>query len=360
MLTIDGKEYRNLEEQVRKNKNDIANLVASGGVLDEFGIKVIGTVSNLDNLPTVEEYKTEHIDWEYGDAYAVGTQAPYEFYILTRADATHTADYWFDIGRFPEPGPQGPQGLPGKDGKDGAQGATGATGAQGPRGATGPQGLTGPQGEQGPQGLQGPKGDKGDPGEPFIIVGTLSSVSQLPTPTEGTRNETYLVTVDGVNHLYVVTGTDNLVWTDAGPMQGVKGEPGATGPQGPIGPQGPAGADGAQGQQGIQGADGVSITQITNTGTSQSEGYTVNNIQFTKSNNELINLNVYAKNGVDGAKGEQGPKGDQGAQGPQGPAGSVGPAGEQGPAGPIGNATFTLTSESGSTWTLNITTNSSL
>lgn len=123
MITIDNKQFRNLEEQVLKNKDDIENLIASGGVLDEFGIKVVGTVDKLADLPSVAEYKAAHIDWEYGDAYAVGTSAPYDMYILTRADDTHTSDYWFNIGQFPAPGPKGDKGD------------TGATGSQGTRGS---------------------------------------------------------------------------------------------------------------------------------------------------------------------------------------------------------------------------------
>ena len=44
MLTIDGVQYRNLQEQVLKNKDDIENIITSGRVLDEFGIKVVGTL----------------------------------------------------------------------------------------------------------------------------------------------------------------------------------------------------------------------------------------------------------------------------------------------------------------------------
>lgn len=58
MITVNNKQYRNLEEQVQKNKTDIENLIASGGVLDEFGIKVVGELNNIDELPTPEEYKT--------------------------------------------------------------------------------------------------------------------------------------------------------------------------------------------------------------------------------------------------------------------------------------------------------------
>ena len=52
-------------------------------------------------------------------------------YILTRANGTHEADYWFDIGVFPAPGPQGEQGPTGETGPQGPTGPSGADGAAG-------------------------------------------------------------------------------------------------------------------------------------------------------------------------------------------------------------------------------------
>lgn len=67
-----------------------------------LGIRVIGAI---DALPIPDG------DYEYGDAYMVGTETPYDMYIYTRPDgAVHTEGYWFPIGKFPMPGPQGPKG----------------------------------------------------------------------------------------------------------------------------------------------------------------------------------------------------------------------------------------------------------
>lgn len=67
-----------------------------------LGIKVIGAI---DALPIPEG------TYEYGDAYMVGTETPYDMYIYTRPDGkVHTEGYWFPIGKFPMPGPQGPKG----------------------------------------------------------------------------------------------------------------------------------------------------------------------------------------------------------------------------------------------------------
>jgi hypothetical protein len=128
MLKFGNKEFRNLQEQVLKNMKDIENLVASGMILDEFGIKVVGQEASIVDMPTVEAYKEAHEDWAYGDAYAIGTEEPYTLYILTRANETHAEDYWFDIGDFPAPGPQG---LQGEQGPQGPQGQTGPSGVNG-------------------------------------------------------------------------------------------------------------------------------------------------------------------------------------------------------------------------------------
>ena len=62
-----------------------------------LGIKVIGAI---DALPIPAG------NYEYGDAYMVGTETPYDMYIYTRPDGkVHTEGYWFPIGKFPAPGP---------------------------------------------------------------------------------------------------------------------------------------------------------------------------------------------------------------------------------------------------------------
>ena len=128
MLKFGNKEFRNLQEQVKKNMDDIMFILQEEGVLNEFGIKVVGQEQSVIDMPTVDNYKEDNPDWEYGDAYAVGTEAPYELYILTRANGTHPDDYWFNIGEFPMPGPQGEEGP---QGQDGPQGPTGPSGQDG-------------------------------------------------------------------------------------------------------------------------------------------------------------------------------------------------------------------------------------
>lgn len=70
-----------------------------------LGIRVIG---HIDALPIPDG------TYEYGDTYMIGTTKPYDMWIYTRADETHQTAYWFNVGKFPQPGPQGPAG-PGMD-----------------------------------------------------------------------------------------------------------------------------------------------------------------------------------------------------------------------------------------------------
>lgn len=335
MLTRDGKQYRNLEEQVLKNKSDIEFMLEQEGVLNEFGIKVVGEGVTIADLPDASTY-----EGEYGDAYAIGESSPYTLYIWTRANGTHPSAYWFNIGKFPLVGPQGPKG---KDGAKGVQGPTGATGPQGmpgPTGATGAQGPQGPQGPQGIQGPQGPQGEKGDAGEPFKIAGKLASTSLLPDPSTVDRNTAYLIpdaTEAGTYDMYVITGTDTLMWDNAGHIQSIEG------PQGPQGAQGATGATGPQGEKGATGAQGQSIFFIDEAITQGSTAVTLENVNNPKGKTIQIGdilVSSYADtigamayiaaisgglaqiDYVDSLKGEKGEQGVQGATGAKGDPGN--------------------------------------
>lgn len=80
MLAFGNKEFRNLQEQVLKNQQDIEAIEGGSMIIGEFGIKVIGQVSSPNDLPDPETF-----EGEYGDAYLVGTETPYDYYIYTRA-----------------------------------------------------------------------------------------------------------------------------------------------------------------------------------------------------------------------------------------------------------------------------------
>lgn len=94
-----GKVYRNLEGQVEY----LTEYLQSNAVAAELGIKVVGEAENVSDIPEGE--------YNYGDAYMIGTEAPYEMYIWTRASGNHPEDFWFNVGHFPMPGPQGETGI---------------------------------------------------------------------------------------------------------------------------------------------------------------------------------------------------------------------------------------------------------
>ena len=321
MLEINGYQLRNLQEQVEKNKNDILSIINEQGTLNQFGIKVVGQIDILNNLPTVEDYKESNPNWEYGDAYAVGVTAPYSLYILTRAGGTHPNDYWFNIGQFP---------LQGAQGKDGTAATVEVAGTvtlvensparvenigdktnaklnfyipRGEKGntptiaigtvesTTGNPEVTNSGTNTGaifnfklPKGDKGDKGDTGATGESFRIIATLDNTNQLPTPTEAIRSNAYLIPdEENENHLWVITGDTTLLWTDAGQIQGVKGE---------QGPQGPAGTPGTNGTNGT--AATVSIGSVTTLQPNASA--TVTNVGTP--NNAVLNFGI--PKGVDG------------------------------------------------------------
>ena len=207
--------YRNLQEQVGKNKEDIEAFKTGQRVLTQFGIKVVGHVDQSTDIPTVNEYKASNPNWDYGDAYAVGTITPYRLYLLTRADENTTTDYWFNIGIFPAPGPQGPTGATGPQGPQGLQGPQGNRGPQGYQGIQGPTGATGPQG---PTGATGPQGPKGDSAFVVTIKGEIANVSELPVASANTVHDGYIwYDADGDSNLYVTYDTNgSYAWHNVG------------------------------------------------------------------------------------------------------------------------------------------------
>lgn len=214
MIEINGKVFRNLEDQVAY----LSEALQAGKLIDELGIKVLGVYS------TIEQAKAAIPGpYDYGDAFSIGTTKPYDLYIFTR-----NIEDFVNFGSFPGKG---------KDGKDGEQGPKGEKGDQGERGPRGERGFQGPVGEQGPRGFegkigpQGAKGDRGLTGPAFNVKATLASTNQLPTPTGYMQSigTAYLIPNEaGVKHIWVIQGEDTLAWVDIGPsgVQGPQGAPG--------------------------------------------------------------------------------------------------------------------------------------
>lgn len=336
MLIKDGKEYRNLQEQVLDNKNQIQRIIESSELINDYGLRIIGTIPDPSNLPNPETY-----DGNYGDCYAVGTIDDYSIYIFTRPLSGEGSAQWFNLGRFPAPGPRGPKGPQGDIGPQGIRGGrwfvsssnpiitseiqdkdialnttdgsvfqfdtniwirTGSI--RGPQGIVGPQGPVGPQGIQGIQGIQGPQGN---PGKPFFIKGVVATPNELPNPSSLDNNIAYIVGTGSENYkLYVQV--DGSKWISMGSIESIPGPKGDKGDQGPIGLTGPQGERGPQGIQGETGPRGERGPQGP-----QGE------------------IGPRGPQGERGLQGEIGPQGIQGIQGPQGPQGETGPRGLTGP-----------------------------
>lgn len=213
MLKFGNKEFRNLQEQVAKNMKDINFILKEEGVLNEFGIKVVGQEESTDDMPSVEDYKEDNPDWGYGDTFAIGIEPPYTLYVLTRANGTHANDYWFNIGSFPMPGPEGPEGPEGEVGPQGQTGDTGpagtpagfgtvtasATTVQPEDSATATVTVSGPNTALNLDfTFEIPKGEKGDTvsGEWGTIIGDLADQTDLVNALALKQNASNAVTTD--------------------------------------------------------------------------------------------------------------------------------------------------------------------
>lgn len=148
--------YENDPTQVKANLQSTVSYLLSlhknQAEWNLLGLKVIG---HVDALPIPDG------NYEYGDVYTVGTEVPYDMWVFTRADDAHQADYWFNIGKFPLPGPQG---------------------------------------EKGPKGDRGPQGPKGDPG-PSGTLGDVTSMD-LSNPVQSVSYDTtFGITVDATGEI---------------------------------------------------------------------------------------------------------------------------------------------------------------
>lgn len=218
MITIDNVTYRNLQEQVQKNKEDIAAFTGVEFTLNNFGIKVIGVVKTEADIPSGA--------YEYGDAYLVGKYEPYNMYVYTRNKEGEGTGSFVDLGPLNIVGQQGPQGEKGEKGDDG-YGPVVRVGTGLPvvlntdksgylyidsttsKLYTFTDKWTYACDMQGMKGDRGEKGLQGATGTTLSIVGKLSSPSLLPTNfTTGAipKNTAYLVTENNALILYIILG----------------------------------------------------------------------------------------------------------------------------------------------------------
>lgn len=233
MITIDKVTYRNLQEQVQKNKEDIAAWQNVGFTLNSFGIKVLGKVDSESDIPTGT--------YEYGDAYLVGLTDPYNLYIYTRTNEAADSGSFVNVGPLNVIGQEGPEGPQGPAGVDGYSPVVRYGNGLPIVESTDKDGylyidqqtsrlytfknnawnyvvnMQGAKGDKGEQGIQGATGTT------LSIVARLASPDLLPTNFASgaiPKNSAYLVDVQGANHLYIILGNQSdystWYWADAG------------------------------------------------------------------------------------------------------------------------------------------------
>lgn len=270
IINYKGDIERNLQEQVAENKRLILQHYNTTRTLELFDVRVIGVL---------DEWVEPTGTFNYGDAYFVGTEAPYSLYIFTRADSIHPNDYWLAIEDLIVQGPEGRpltfddlteaqkeqlRGEPGvspkwfvvdrtigvsgpKDGDMVLQGSTGdvyqyegddlvlKTNIKGKDG----RGIywmninsngelvvqydTGVSTNLGK--VVGSPGRDGQPGRDGITT-VVNIIAELPAgsdigatydPTAQEPNSAVIMPVDGTNHIFIVV---DGIWTDAGPFSG--------------------------------------------------------------------------------------------------------------------------------------------
>ena len=112
-----GTQWRNLVEQVLKNKEDINALYRGEITLADFGIKIVN-VNNSGEAPIDPPELIEGDTNAWGYAWLVLNNSDpnvnYDLYVWTRDNEDD--GFWLSLGEFPAKGPQGPQGIQGQAG----------------------------------------------------------------------------------------------------------------------------------------------------------------------------------------------------------------------------------------------------
>lgn len=236
----DGQKYLLLTPQcqIEKNRQDIEAIINDAVAFNYIGMKVVGQVNTADELPKKADY--EVWPFNYGDAFAVGTTDPYNYYLWTRAFGAHLSDHWFNIGIFPSPSTvPGPKGDTGETGPapNLTIGTVTSTLSQ-PQvtiEGTSPnytlnfklqKGDKGDPGTNGRNGVDGKNGKDGTNAIIYTVKGAVDTVSQLPVATSVSTDTAYLVK-DGSLLYGIMVQNGTNIWYNYGSTK--------------VGPRGPAG-----------------------------------------------------------------------------------------------------------------------
>lgn len=224
--------------QIEKNRQDIEAIINDAVAFNYIGMKVVGQVNTADELPKKADYEVWPFD--YGDAFAVGTKDPYNYYLWTRAFGAYLSDHWFNIGIFP-----GPSTVPGPKGETGDTGpAPNLTIGSVTSTLSQPQvtiegtspnytlnfklqkGDKGDPGTNGRNGVDGKNGKDGTNAVIYTVKGAVDTVSQLPAATSVSTDTAYVVK-DGSLLYGIMVQNGTNIWYNYGSTS--------------VGPRGPAG-----------------------------------------------------------------------------------------------------------------------
>lgn len=236
----DGQKYLLLTPQcqIEKNRQDIEAIINDAVAFNYIGMKVVGQANTADELPKKANY--EVWPFNYGDAFAVGTTDPYNYYLWTRAFGAHLSDHWFNIGIFPAPSTvPGPKGDTGETGPapNLTIGTVTSTLSQ-PQvtiEGTSPnytlnfklqKGDKGDPGTNGRNGVDGKNGKDGTNAIIYTVKGAVDTVSQLPVADSVSADTAYLVK-DGSLLYGIMVQNGTNIWYNYGSTK--------------VGPRGPAG-----------------------------------------------------------------------------------------------------------------------
>lgn len=185
MLNFGNKEFRNLQEQVLKNADDLEQIKQSLGTA--LPNPIPGPQGPMGR-PGIGQ------KGERGSIWTVGTDFPAsprenDIHLKESEVYQYTKGKWVLYGSI-----KGNQGIPGS------------------------RGLVGPRGQEGPQ---GPAGERGPTGYTIEMIGVFSTVELAPSPADmyaSKRNAGILVGAAAPYSLYVIVGTsaDNAVWESVG------------------------------------------------------------------------------------------------------------------------------------------------
>lgn len=181
MLNFGNKEFRNLQQQVIENADELEKIKQSLGTA--LPDPIPGPMGPMGR-PGIGQ------KGERGSLWTVGTDFPAspkdgDCHLKDSYVYQYKNNQWIPYGSI-----QGNQGIPGQRGQ---------------------------VGEMGPRGLRGPMGPQGPKGDQLIIQGPVATTSLMPAPNTAPRNYAYLVGAAAPYALYVVSDSGNgLVWVNVG------------------------------------------------------------------------------------------------------------------------------------------------